>query len=188
MTIESSSAPFARVRDLAVSPGATIALDEIDLAMLQVLVSDGRISQRQLAVKLGISAPTVGERMTRLERAGVITGYSAQVNLAAVGYGQTVYLSVKAAPGSDLSAIMSKLWAVPEIHEILVVTGDVDLLARLTVRDYAHLRTILIDTVWQIDGMQGMTTILSIAEMPSKNISKGILNQLQDGQERRPAR
>jgi Lrp/AsnC family transcriptional regulator for asnA, asnC and gidA len=169
------------VRDLAVSQGAPIALDEIDLAMLQVLVTDGRISQRQLAVKLGVSAPTVGERMTRLERAGVITGYSAQINLAAVGYGQTVYLSVKAAPGSDLSDIMSKLWAIPEINEILVVTGEIDLLARLTVRDYTHLRAILIDKVWQIDGMQGMTTILSIAEMPSKNISMGVLRQMQDG-------
>jgi DNA-binding Lrp family transcriptional regulator len=83
---------------------------------------------------------------------------------------------------------MSKLWAIPEIHEILVVTGEIDLLALLSVRDYTHLRAILIDKVWQIDRVQAMTTILSIAEMPSKNISKGILNQLQDGQERRPAR
>jgi Lrp/AsnC family transcriptional regulator for asnA, asnC and gidA len=188
MTVEDSSAPFARVRDLAVSQGAPIALDEIDLALLQVLITDGRISQRQLAVKLGVSAPTVGERMTRLERAGVITGYSAQINLAAVGYGQTVYLSVKAAPGSDLSEIMSRLWAIPEIHEIHVVTGEIDLLARLTVRDYAHLRTILIDSVWQIDGMQGMTTILSIAEMPSKNISMGVLRQMQDGHGRKTAK
>ena len=61
-------------------------LDAIDLALLKILVVDCRTSQRQIATMLGVSAPTVGERMARLEREkGVITGYSPPPPLQAVG-------------------------------------------------------------------------------------------------------
>ncbi|NAT17696.1 hypothetical protein CU663_25465 [Pseudomonas syringae pv. actinidifoliorum] len=105
-------------------------MDEIDIALLRGLVADARTSQRQLAAALGISAPTVSERMSRLEKAGVIGGYSVQINWGAVGYGQTVYLSITAIAGQDVAEIMERLWRLPEVQEVTLITGDLDLLVR----------------------------------------------------------
>lgn len=158
---------------------ARVDLDEIDLALLKELVSDGRASQRHLASALGISTPTVSERMAKLERAGVITGYAAQIDWVAVGYTETVYLSVTAAAGFDVADVMSALWEIPEIQEVNLITGDLDLLVRLRVQDHAHLRSLLMDRVWQIPGLQGTSTLLSVGEMPAKNFADGLLTQMQ---------
>ena len=100
---------LAHVRDVAATAREPYVLDAIDLALLKILVADCRTSQRQIATMLGVSAPTVGERMARLERNGVITGYSAQVDWSVVGYGQVVFLSIEAGPGYDVAAIMAAL-------------------------------------------------------------------------------
>lgn len=153
--------------------------DDIDLALLKTLVSDARMSQRQVANALGISAPTVGERMSKLERAGVITHYSAFVNWPALGYPLTVFLSITATPGSDIGEIMARLWTVSEVEEVYLVTGDLDLLAKLRARDHNHLRALLMDKIWQIPGIQGTSTQISFAEMPNKNYASLLLEQMQ---------
>jgi Lrp/AsnC family leucine-responsive transcriptional regulator len=174
---DDGSAILGGIRDVVQSEGGATHLDETDMALLRALVEDGRISQRQLSVKLGVSAPTVSERMTRLERSGVIRGYSADINWAAVGYGQIVYLSIRAATGSDVSDVMARLWEVPEVEEMSVVTGDLDLLAKLRVEDYNHLRQVLMDSVWQIAGIQTTSTMLSIAQMPPKNFATELISR-----------
>ena len=94
---------LAHVRDVAATTREPYVLDATDLALLKILVADCRTSQRQIATMLGVSAPTVGERMARLERNGVITGYSAQVDWSVVGYGQVVFLSILWSPASSIS-------------------------------------------------------------------------------------
>ncbi|NAT58740.1 Lrp/AsnC family transcriptional regulator [Pseudomonas syringae pv. actinidifoliorum] len=153
-------------------------MDEIDIALLRGLVADARTSQRQLAAALGISAPTVSERMSRLEKAGVIGGYSVQINWGAVGYGQTVYLSITAIAGQDVAEIMERLWRLPEVQEVTLITGDLDLLVRLRLRDQNHLRSLLMDHVWQIPGLQGTTTQISMGDMPTKNFADELLAQI----------
>lgn len=165
------------IRDVAAPDVSPANFDDTDLAILAALAEDARLSQRQLAAKLGVSAPTVGERMTRLERSGVITHYAAQLNWAALGYPQVVHLSMTASR-ADVTEIMSALWEIPEIESVSVVTGDFDLLVKLRVRDYNHMRTILLDRVWKIQGPSKSTTILGVAEMPDKNFALGIVQQM----------
>ncbi|MCK6191185.1 Lrp/AsnC family transcriptional regulator [Pseudomonas sp. EYE_354] len=172
-------ASLARIREVAARVGVPYKLDELDVALLRSLVADARMSQRQLAVALGISAPTVSERMSRLERAGVITGYSVQINWGLVGYTQTVYLSITAVAGHDLADIMCRLWGMPEVQEVTLITGDLDLLVRLKVRDHEHLRNLLMDHIWQIAGLQGTSTQISMAEMPAKRFADGLLEQIE---------
>lgn len=167
----------ATIRDVAAPDVVPANLDDTDLAILTALVEDARLSQRQLAVKLGISAPTVGERMSKLERNGVITHYAAQLNWAALGYPQVVHLTMTASR-ADVTDILVQLWEIPEIESVSVVTGDFDLLVKLRVRDYSHMRSILLDRVWQIQGPSKSTTILGVAEMPERNFARGILQQM----------
>lgn len=163
------NSPLAGLAELTSPASAPVALDDVDLALLQQLALDARSSQRSLARELGMSAPAIGERIARLERAGVIRGYSVVVDWAAAGFPVVVYLAITAAQGHDLGPVMTAVSRMPEVESVDVVTGDLDLLARVRVRDYAHLRSLLLENIWQIHGVQRTETYLSIAESSYKN-------------------
>jgi Lrp/AsnC family transcriptional regulator, leucine-responsive regulatory protein len=171
---------LSRVRSVAAAQGTPVELDDVDVALLRALSADARASLRHLASTLGVSTPTVGERMAKLERAGVITGYAVQIDWSAVGYAETVYLSVTAAADVDVAGIMTALWEIPEIQEVDLITGDLDLLVRMRVRDYPHLRALLMDRIWQIPGVQGTSTLLSVAGMPAKGFAEGLLARMRE--------
>lgn len=173
-------ASHSGLRAVAARTSSPVALDATDLALLRLLSIDARTSQRQLAQSIGVSAPTVGERISRLERLGVIEGYAVRVNWESVGYGLNVYLSISAADGFDVAEVMRTLWSITEVEAISVVTGHLDMLARLRVRDHAHLRDLLMDEIWQIPGLKGTETRISMAEMPAKDFLTGIFTELAD--------
>jgi DNA-binding Lrp family transcriptional regulator len=170
---------LTRIKDVTAPAEEVFGHDDIDIAILRVLSEDARISQRQVAAALGISAPTVSERMARMERAGVIKGYAAQINWSALGYSQLVYMTISAAGDHDIADIMRRVWDLPEAQEVTLISGDVDLLVQLRVRDHNHLRELLMDHIWQIAGLQGTSTQISIAGMPAKNVSVGLLKQME---------
>jgi len=162
-------APLAGLVHLTAPPTAPVPLDDVDLALLQLLATDARASRRRLARELGMSAPAIGERIDRMERTGVIRGFSIVLDWGAAGFPVVIYLAITAAQGHDLGPVMAAVSQLPEVENVTVVTGELDLLARLRVRDYAHLRSVLLEKVWQISGVQRTETYLSIAESPPKN-------------------
>jgi Lrp/AsnC family leucine-responsive transcriptional regulator len=180
------NSPLAGLAELA-SPASTPAsLDDIDLALLQLLARDARSSQRRLARELGMSAPAIGERIARLERSGVIRGYSVVLDWGAAGLPVVVYLAITAAQGHDLGPVMTAVSRMPEVESVDVVTGDLDLLARVRVRDYAHLRSLLLEQVWQIRGVQRTETYLSIAESPYKNLVSELVESVRTDRRAHP--
>jgi len=162
-------APLAGLVHLSLPPAAPVRLDDVDVALLRLLAEDARASQRSLARELGMSPPAIGDRLARLERTGVIRGYSVVIDWAAAGFPVVIYLAITASQGHDLGPVMAEVSRLPEVENLTVVTGDLDLLVRLRVRDYAHLRAVLLEKVWQISGVQRTETYLSIAEGPPKN-------------------
>lgn len=171
-------APLAGLASVTSAPSAPVALDDVDLALLQLLATDARTSQRGLARELKMSAPAIGERITRLERSGVIQRYSVVVDWEAAGFPVVTYLAITAAQGYDLEPVMAAVSRLPEVENITVVTGELDLLARLRVRDVQHLRTVLLEKVWQISGVQRTETYLSIAEGAPKNFVSELVQAL----------
>lgn len=170
--------PLAGLAAATAQPAAPVPLDDVDLALLELLGNDARMSQRGLARELGMSPPAIGERIARLERTGVICGYSVLVDWGALGYPVIVYLAVSAVPGSDQGAVIESLRELPEVEDITVVTGAIDMLARVRVRDYAHLRELLLERVWQIGGVQRTETMLGIAATPRKNFVSELVDSL----------
>ena len=163
-----------------------VDVDDLDLALLRALASDARQSQRALARKMEISAQAVADRLARLERNGVIRGYRSEVDWAALGYPVVVYLAVTAGPGTDLGETIRIVRALPEAEEMSVVTGGLDLLVRLRVRDHAHLRELLLAEIFQIKGVQRTKTFLSLADMDADNFTASMLDLMSE--RRRAAR
>jgi len=167
-------APLSGLADVAGRPHAAVRLDATDRRILALLADDARLSQRAVGRELRMSPPAIGERLSRLERSGVIRGYRVDLDWAALGY-VTGYLAVTAMVGADQSEIMRSLHLFPEVQEVAVITGSMDMLARVRVRDYAHLRQFLLEHVWQVAGVQRTETFLSLAELPSKESSVELL-------------
>lgn len=157
-------------------PDEPARLDATDRKLLALLAADARSSQRKLARDLHMSPPAVGERLARLERLGVIGGYTIRIDWAALGY-MTVFLAVTAVQGADQAAILEALRDLPEVEHIVVITGSMDMLARLRVRDHSHLRAVLLSQIWRIDGVQRTETFIGLAEMAAKDGYVGDLLQ-----------
>src|SRR5216684_443501 len=98
-------------------------LDETDRKIIGQLTSDGRVSFAELGRRVNLSSPAVAERVQRLERAGVITGYRAEIDPRAVGYPLTAIVRVKPAPG-QLPRIPELAAEIPEVAECHRITGE----------------------------------------------------------------
>jgi len=110
-------------------------LDAIDKKILRMLVENARISNANLSRSIGLSPPSVAERVKRLEEAGVITGYAALIDPAAAGLHISAWLRIRPVPGM-LDRVVEIIRSIPEITECDRVTGEDCFLAR------AHLETV----------------------------------------------
>jgi Lrp/AsnC family leucine-responsive transcriptional regulator len=120
-------------------------LDEIDQIILKSLVEDARTSTAEIARKVGLSPPSVAERIRRLEDAGIITGYTATIDPRALGLELTAWLRIRPIPGlfHKVAGILNKLPAIVECDRI---TGEDCFIARAHVASMIKLET-LIDEV-----------------------------------------
>ncbi|MEO0495586.1 MAG: Lrp/AsnC family transcriptional regulator [Actinomycetota bacterium] len=118
-------------------------LDQIDRRILSELTSDGRMSFRELGERVGLSAPAVTERVRRLERDGVITGYAATVDPEAVGSPILVIMRVIHASGRPPVEIGEMAATRPEVIECNRVTGAESHVIRAWCRDLAHLNELI---------------------------------------------
>ncbi len=171
-------APLAGIAEVVARQVRPALLDHVDLELLQLLAGDGRMSQRSLARALGMSPPAVGERIARLERAGVIRGYTIDIGWPEAGFPVTVYLTITAVQGHALAPVIEALRELPEVRDVSLVTGAMDLLARLVVRDHNHLRQLLLERVWQIAGVQRTETLVTLAEMQPKAFAPQLLDSM----------
>lgn len=128
-------------------PRPRVRLDEVDRKILHYLVEDARVSQRALARAVGMSAPSVADRISRLEAAGVIRGYHAELDHAALERPMTVVIEVTSERSSTQPELAKRLVEMPEVERVDVVTGSADLVLRLRVRDQAHLNEVLFNNL-----------------------------------------
>jgi len=118
-------------------------LDRIDRRILDILQREGRIAITELAQRVGLSASPCSERVKRMERAGVITGYHARVAPEALGRDLVVFVEIKLSTKSDevFDAIRAELQCMPEVLECHLVSGGFDYLVKFRLRgmkEYRH--------------------------------------------------
>ncbi|PDO89860.1 Lrp/AsnC family transcriptional regulator [Kosakonia sacchari] len=117
-------------------------IDDIDRAILASLAEDARQSLKVLSARVGLTSPSTAERVKRLEERGVIEGYGARVNLAALDYRLQALVRVRPMPGM-LQKVDKILQALPECIECDKVTGEDCFVMRLVVRSIEQLDTLL---------------------------------------------
>lgn len=109
-------------------------LDDVDLEIVRALASEGRITVTSLAQRVGLSGPSVHERLRRLESAGVIRGYAAVIDPQTVGAGVAAFVAMNLGPGlperANVDAALASDPSVLEVHE---VAGEDCLLLKLRV-------------------------------------------------------
>lgn len=127
--------------------GRTIArrrtVDAIDARILELLQADGRMPYAELGSRVGISGPAVHERVRKLEARGVIAGYAAVVDPAALGYHAVAFVRVTRASGTSERDLDGVFATMPEVEECHHIAGDADYLLKLRARDTADLERIL---------------------------------------------
>jgi Lrp/AsnC family leucine-responsive transcriptional regulator len=99
-------------------------VDDIDRRLVSALVADARTSYAELARLVGLSGPSVHDRVRRLERSGVIRGYSADVDPAAVGLGVTALVGILQREGVEQDDLAEALAQVEEIEDCWFVAGE----------------------------------------------------------------
>jgi Lrp/AsnC family leucine-responsive transcriptional regulator len=112
-------------------------LDKLDRDLLRVLQSDGRLSNAELAQRIGLSPSACFRRLQRLEEQGVIAGYAAELNGEAIGKPTTVFIEVTLASqvSTALDAFERAVAACDDVLECHLMSGDFDYLLRVAVAD-----------------------------------------------------
>src|SRR5713101_9679386 len=117
-------------------------IDATDRKIIGELTTDGRISFAELGRRVSLSSPAVAERVQRLERAGVITGYRAEIDPRTLGYQLTAIVRIKPAPGK-LPRIPELARQIPEVGECHRITGEDCFYMKLHLRSIDDLSNVL---------------------------------------------
>lgn len=122
-------------------------LDAIDARIIAALQADGRLSNHQLAGRIGLSPSPCLRRVKRLEREGYIESYRAVLQRDRVGLGFTAFVTVKIEGHADLAAdaLQDALVAMPEVVACHMVSGDSDYLLEVVVPDRESYQAFLVD-------------------------------------------
>lgn len=124
-------------------------LDPTDRAILAELHRDGRVSNSELAARVGVSESTCHKRMRALVEAGVITGFHADLDHAALGLALEALIAIRlhAHARGDLRRFQGYLEQLGATRRVFFVAGDRDFLVHVAVRDAAELRELVSDTI-----------------------------------------
>lgn len=152
-----------------------IALDATDRMIISVLQSEGRISNLDLADRVGLSPTPCSRRVKRLEDTGVITGYGAKINQASLGNGVCVMVSVGLSRQSptDIDAFLTEVHKLPEITECLLVAGSFDYVLKVRTPDVATLKVFVLEKLKNIPSVSETTTMLILETVKSETIADG---------------
>ena len=129
-------------------------LDRLDRRILTLLQQDGRMSMKDLSEQVGLSITPCIERVKRMERNGVIMGYFARVNPAALGAALLVFVEITLdhKSGNMFDQFRREVLRIPEVMECHLISGDFDYLIKARIREMSEYRKLLGDILLQLPG------------------------------------
>lgn len=139
-------------------------MDAIDKKILRVLSRDGRLTNAELAERVGLSPSPCWTRVKRLEQAGVIRGYAALLDQAALGLPDTVFIEVMMERHDEahLARFEEVVASIPEILECHLVTGEYDYVIKAAVGGTAGYERLLRDRLYRLPGVRHTRTSFAL--------------------------
>ena len=141
-------------------------LDDIDLRIIDELQRNGRMTNVDLARRVGISAPPCLRRVRALEQAGFVAGYHANVDPALLGFGVTVFAMVglHSQAEADLQAFEARVESWPEVRECHMLNGDIDFILKCVAPDLASFQDFLTQKLTPAPNVANVKTSLTIRQ------------------------
>jgi Lrp/AsnC family leucine-responsive transcriptional regulator len=145
-------------------------LDQIDYRILQELQNDGSLSNVELAKRVHLSASPCLNRVRALEKTGVIQGYVAIANPAALGLGLNVFIniSLKTQSKESLAHFEQRISEHDEVMECYLMTGDSDYLIRVAVANIAALEKFILEQLTPIPGIEKIRSGFALKQVRYK--------------------
>jgi DNA-binding Lrp family transcriptional regulator len=143
---------------------AAINFDAIDLKLLSELQKDGRVTNVELAGKVGLTAPPCLRRMRTLEQSGAIKGYHADIDPAALGYSIMVFamVSLKSQAEEDLKAFETHVRSLPNVRECHMLNGEIDFILKIVAHDLQSFQEFLTSQLTSAPNVSSVKTSLTI--------------------------
>lgn len=144
----------------------TIKLDPIDRKILAELQADGRMTNVELASKVGISAPPCLRRVRALEEAGFIRGYHADINASALGFEVQVFamIALHSQAESDLVAFEDHMRELPFVRECHMLNGEIDFILKCVAPDLSSFQSFLTNELTSAPNVASVKTSLVIRD------------------------
>lgn len=143
---------------------ASLTLDQIDLQILAELQCDGRMTNVELAQRVGLTAPPCLRRVRALEEQGIIQGYHAALNAAVLGYTITVFamVSLKSQAEVDLRAFETHVAGLDLVRECHMLNGEIDFILKIVARDLQEFQSFLTSSLTTAPNVASVRTSLTI--------------------------
>lgn len=149
--------------DSLVRSGGFRVLDPTDIAILQRLQANARISNADVARQLDMAPSAILDRIRKLEQRGVIQGYTARIEPAAVGLGLTAFILVRTEERVGAGTIGQALARIPEVLEVHHVAGEDCYLVKVRVRDTAGLSRLLRERFGRLKGVRNTRSTIVLS-------------------------
>lgn len=134
-------------------------LDETDREILRILQADARTPFSEIARQIDMSSATVHDRVGRMEEAGVLRGYHADVDPKAVGMGVSAIVGLRVEQGREEDAL-ERLQEIEAVRTIHLTTGQWDVVMRVYAEDTDALRDVMFDQIASMDGFSRSQTMV----------------------------
>jgi Lrp/AsnC family leucine-responsive transcriptional regulator len=139
-------------------------MDAVDRQLIQALRENGRASYAELGRLVGLSGPSVTDRINRLEQAGVITGYRATVAPAALGLGATALIGIQLSDAADHEEVGQLMRSLAEIEDCWFIAGDDSYMLKVRVADVDGLE----HTIRRLSGLRGVARTRTTVVLSTK--------------------
>lgn len=138
-------------------------MDRIDRKILKMLQQDCYSSQAEIAAKVGLSTPSVNERIRKLEKSGIIRKYVAILDCEKVGFDITAFIEVFIEHPKHEKLFSEEMKKLKEVQECHFVTGEGSCLLKVKTQNRLSLKNLLLDKINAMKGVRGTRTILVLS-------------------------
>lgn len=142
-------------------------MDELDRDLVAALQADGRLTNQELAARVGLSHSSVSRRLNRLERDGVITGYRALTDRHRLGLSVRAFCGVLRSASVTWEQLARELAEIDGVVSVFAVSGEVDLLLEIVARDMQHYSHVVLRTILEVDGVSATRSSFVLEEVKS---------------------